>query len=194
MKLFPPLLIIYIIEFIVLWINPFGWRSNWFAENLPVVLIVLLLVITYKKFRFSNLSYIFMFGFIYLHTIWGHFSFANVPFDFITNLFDFQRNHFDRLAHFSVGFYAFPFAEILRRVYKIKFKFILFFFPLFFIVSIAGFYEIIEWIYADMAGWEAGIAFLGSQWDIWDAQKDMLADTLGALLALWVYFSCKQKK
>ncbi|MDD3646113.1 MAG: DUF2238 domain-containing protein [Candidatus Gracilibacteria bacterium] len=191
-NLFYILVFIYIIEFIVLAINPVD-RITWIAENTPVVIIVGLLIATYKKFKFSNLAYIFMFVFIYLHTIGGHYTFANVPFGFITDLFGFERNHFDRIAHFTVGFYAYPFAELLARVYKIKYKFILFFFPLFFIISIAGIYEIIEWIYADLAGGQSGIAFLGSQGDIWDAQKDMLADSLGALFSMGVYFAVRKR-
>lgn len=188
MFFFHYLIIIYFLEFVTLWINPPWWRINWFAENLPMVLIVLWLFFTHKKFQFSKISYVLMFILIYLHTIWWHYSFANVPFEFITDTFWFERNHFDRIAHFSVWFYAYPFAEILNRVYKIKYKFILFFFPLFFIISIAWVYEIIEWIYADLAWWESWTAFLGSQWDIWDAQKDMLADTLWWVFAMWLYF------
>lgn len=194
MRFFYILLWIYAVEFTALAINPLGWRVNWISENLPMVLIVLWLILTYKKFKFSNISYIMMFILIYLHTIWWYYSFAEVPFDFVTNLFSFERNHFDRIAHFSVWFYAYPFAEILARVYKIKSKFILFFFPLFFIISIAWIYEIIEWIYAVSAWGEAWIAFLWSQWDIWDAQKDMLADSLWALVGLWVYFMVNNKK
>lgn len=191
-NLFYILVFIYIIEFIVLAINPVD-RITWIAENTPVVIIVWLLIATYKKFKFSNLAYIFMFVFIYLHTIWGHYTFANVPFWFITDLFWFERNHFDRIAHFTVWFYAYPFAELLARVYKIKYKFILFFFPLFFIISIAWIYEIIEWIYADLAWGQSGIAFLWSQGDIWDAQKDMLADSLWALFSMGVYFAVRKR-
>jgi len=194
MKLFYPLFSIYIIEFILLWINPVWWRLNWFAENLPIFLIVCFLFFTYKKFKFSNISYIFMFVLIYLHTIWWYYTFALVPFDFITETFWFERNHFDRIAHFSVWFYAYPFAEFLNKFYKIKYKFILFFFPLFFIISVAWIYEIIEWLYAEIAWWEAGTTFLWSQWDIWDAQKDMLADTLWAIFALFFYFIFKKNK
>jgi putative membrane protein len=60
--------------------------------------------------------------------------------------------------------------------------------PLFFIISVAAGYEMIEWWFATTYGGDAGAAFLGSQGDIWDAQKDMLMDTLGALLALTVFF------
>jgi putative membrane protein len=50
-------------------------------------------------------------------------------------------------------------------------------------------YEIFEWRYAVSANPAAGIAVLGSQGDPWDAQKDMLADTLGAIFATLLYFS-----
>lgn len=194
MKIFKILLVVYIIEFIVLAIDPSWGRVNWLSENLPMVLIVLWLFLTRNKFQFSITSYVMMFILIYLHTIWGHFSFANVPFGYITDTFGFERNHFDRIAHFSVWFYAYPFAEVLKRIYKVKHNFILILFPLFFIISIAWIYEIIEWIYADLAWWEAGLAFLWSQWDIWDAQKDMLADSLWWIFAVSLYYFLNKKK
>jgi putative membrane protein len=137
-----------------------------------------------------------MFVLIYLHTIGGHYTFANVPFGFVTDLFWFERNHFDRIAHFSVGFYAYPLAEILVRHYKVQHNFIIYFFPLCFIAAVAGIYEVIEWIYADLSAPEAGLAFLWSQWDIWDAQKDILADTLGAIFSLSIFalFNKKDKQ
>ena len=68
------------------------------------------------------------------------------------------------------------------------------FFSLFFIMSVAAVYEIIEWQYAVIDGGEAGLEVLGSQGDIWDAQKDMLADTLGALTALAVFVFARPDK
>jgi len=65
------------------------------------------------------------------------------------------------------------------------------FFSLFFIMSVAAGYEVIEWWYAVAEGGDAGIEFLGSQGDVWDAQKDMLADTLGAITALTLYWLTK---
>jgi putative membrane protein len=85
-----------------------------------------------------------------------------------------------------IGFYAYPMVEwLLRRGYcKLT---LASFFGIFFIMSVAAGYEIIEWLYAVTEGGDAGIEFLGSQGDIWDAQKDMLADTLGAVTALIAY-------
>ena len=56
-------------------------------------------------------------------------------------------------------------------------------------MSVAAAYEIIEWWYAVIAGGDAGVEFLGSQGDVWDAQKDMLADTLGAISALSLFYA-----
>lgn len=187
MKYFPHiLLILYIAYFIVLWIDPYS-RDVWVAENLPIVLIVLLFVCTYKKFNFSNLSYFFISFLLFLHTTWGHFTFEKVPFDFITDLFNFERNHFDRIAHFSVWFYAYPIAELLFKKKLVNSKTILILFPIFSIVTVAAFYELIEWVYAVKAWGEAWIAFLWSQWDIWDAQKDILADTLWAVFVMTIF-------
>ena len=147
----------------------------------------MILILYARGIRFSSVAYILMFVLVYLHTIGGHYTFALVPFDYVTNFFDFERNHFDRIAHFSVGFYAYPVAEWLYTKRLVANKFLLFTYPVFVIATVAMSYELIEWIYASLANPEAGIAYLGSQGDIWDAQKDMLADTLGALIATTAY-------
>ncbi len=126
--------------------------------------------------------------FIILHTIGGHYTFERVPFGMVSELFGFERNHYDRVAHFSVGFYAYPIAEYLLRRRLVHSCWIILLFPVFAIATVAGVYEIFEWQYALNSDPAAGIAVLGSQGDIWDAQKDILADTLGALLAIGLFF------
>ena len=181
------LLMGYAVLFTILAFNPVD-RSIWFDENLTIWIVLSAILILYARgIRFSSVAYILMFVLVYLHTIGGHWTFALVPFDYVTNFFDFQRNHFDRIAHFSVGFYAYPVAEWLYTKRLVANKFLLFTSPVFVIATVAMSYELIEWIYAAVANPEAGIAYLGSQGDIWDAQKDMLADTLGALLATTAY-------
>jgi len=193
MKYYPHILaLIFFIFFILLGVNPLD-RAVWIVEVIPVVGVYLLLVFTYKEFRFSNTSYTLMSIWLFWHTIGGHYTFANVPFDFITELFHFERNHFDRIGHIVVGFYAYPMAEFLIRK-KYTNKIIASFFALFFIMSVAASYEIIEWAYAVIEGGNAGIEFLGSQGDIWDAQKDMLADTIGAVIALCLFWFINLKR
>jgi len=188
------LLIIYAILFTVLAFNPVD-RMTWLVENLTVWIILGVIIGLYLGgIRFSNTAYLFTSILIYLHTIGGHWTFALVPFDWVTDFFGFSRNHFDRIAHFTVGFYAFPVAEWLWERKLVGNKFLLFTYPVFLIAAIAMSYELIEWIYAASADAQAGASYLGSQGDIWDAQKDMLADTLGAIFATYVFFRLRRPK
>jgi len=181
------LLALYGLVFAVCAISPHD-RAVWWAENIPVLVIVSLLVLISRGFRFSNTSYVLMTFFIVLHTIGGHYTFERVPFAAVSEFFGFERNHFDRVAHFSVGFYAYPIAEFLMVRRLVHSRWIIALFPVFAIATVAGAYEIIEWQYALNSDPAAGIAVLGSQGDIWDAQKDILADTLGAMLAMVLFF------
>jgi len=180
------LIVIYAAVFAVCAVAPYD-RAVWWAENIPVLIVVGSLTVIWHWHRFSDTSYILMSVFIILHTIGGHYTFERVPFDAVTNFFGFERNHYDRLAHFSVGFYAYPIAEFLLRKRLVHTLWLVALFPLFAIVTIAGLYEIFEWQYAMNSDPSAGIAVLGSQGDIWDAQKDILADTLGALLVISLF-------
>lgn len=177
----------YGVLFVWLAVDPFD-RSVWWAENIPIISIVVLLGIFYiRGIRFSPLAYALMSVLVYLHTIGGHYTFERVPFDWFNHLFGFERNMYDRVAHFSVGFYAFAFAEWLDYHRVSSRRFVTYLLPLCAVAFVALGYEIIEWWYAASSDSSAGSAFLGSQGDIWDAQKDMLADTLGAVFALILY-------
>ena len=176
-----------------------GWapydRATWWAENLPIMGVAAALVWLYLRgVRFSALAYVLMAFLIYLHTVGGHYTFARVPFGFVTELFGFERNHYDRIAHFTVGFYAYAIAEFLAERRLVRSRVVLFLFPVFAVAFVAMGYELIEWWFAIAAGEsEAGAAFLGSQGDVWDAQKDMLADTLGAIAATALYFALNRR-
>ena len=185
---FPKLLLaIYAIEFVALGISP-AERGTWWAENVPILLIVVALTVLYiRGTRFSNLAYALMSVLLLMHTVGGHYTFEKVPFAWFNDLFGFKRNMYDRVAHFSVGFYAYAIIELTDRYGTIRSRAISYLFPLCVIGTVAMTYELIEWVYAEVAGGDAGAAFLGSQGDIWDAQKDMLADTSGAVFALILY-------
>jgi len=186
------LAILFLVVFIWLGINPAS-RDVWIAEVTPIILVFFLLLITYRRFRFSNTSYTLMILWMIWHTVGAHYTFAAVPFDFINDLMGADRNQFDRVGHFIVGFYAYPMAEWLLRK-KYCGSTLAVFFSLFFIISVATIYELIEWQYAVIEGGDAGIEFLGSQGDEWDAQKDMLADTLGAIFSLVLYLMIRPDK
>ena len=181
------LLAAYVVLFIWGAIAPYD-RTVWWVENIPIVLVVVTLVVLYMRgVRFSALAYILMSILPYWHTIGGHYTFERVPFDWFSRAFGFERNMYDRIGHFSVGFYAFGIAEylIVRKRMSVAMACL---FALFAISFVAMSYELIEWVYAAYGGnAEAGADFLGSQGDIWDAQKDMLMDTLGAVASIVLY-------
>ncbi|WCP68734.1 DUF2238 domain-containing protein [Vibrio tubiashii] len=158
-------------------------RAVWLAEIIPAALIFVTIWVASRRYTFSNTAYVLMFVWLCLHTVGAKYTFAEVPFDWFNQLIGSERNNFDRVAHFSIGLYAYPVAEYLVRKKKLGLG-IATSYALFAIMALAAGYEIIEWWYAALAGGDEGIAFLGSQGDIWDAQKDMLMDTLGAICSL----------
>jgi putative membrane protein len=188
------LLAAYVLLFIWGAINPYD-RADWWAENIPIVLLVLALVILYLRgVRLSPLAYVLMAFLPYWHTIGGHYTFERVPFDWFNNLFGFKRNMFDRVGHFSVGFYAFGIAEYLLVRNKMS-RTLACVFAIFSIAFVAMSYELLEWIYAAYGGnAQAGADFLGSQGDIWDTQKDMLMDTLGGITSVILYLVLRGRR
>ncbi len=179
---------------LIIWsgIEPFA-RDVWVAEIVPVILVFGGLIWLYPRFRFSNAAYLLMAVWLFWHTVGGHYTFANVPFDWFNQLIGSERNQYDRIGHFSVGFYAFAVTEWLLRTRQCR-PVLAMLFGLLLIMAIAAGYEIIEWLFAVYYGGDAGIEFLGSQGDVWDAQKDMLADTLGALFSLVLYLWLRPDK
>ncbi len=193
-RLVPAILLAgYVALFIWGAIGPYD-RATWWAENIPIIAIVATLGVLYLRgIRFSPLAYAMMAVLPYMHTIGGHYTFERVPFDWFNRAFGFERNMYDRVAHFSVGFYAFGIVEYLlaRRAMSRPLAAL---FAVFAIATVAMSYELIEWWYAASAGSaESGAAFLGSQGDIWDAQKDMLMDTLGAVTAVIVFLVTRRR-
>jgi putative membrane protein len=187
---FPVLLFAaYVLELVALGIAPYD-RNVWWAENIPIVVIAVTLAVLYARgVRASNLAYGLMSVLLFMHTVGGHYTFERVPFGWVTRAFGFHRNHYDRVAHFSVGFYAFGMAELLETRKLVARRWLACVFAICAIGTVAALYEIVEWIYAVTEGGSAGAAFLGSQGDIWDAQEDMLADILGAVSAIALYSS-----
>lgn len=173
-------------------IEPYD-RATWWAENIPIVLLVGTLVVLWVRgVRLSPLAYGLMAVLPYWHTVGGHYTFERVPFDWFGRLFGFERNMFDRIGHFSVGFYAFGILEYLRSRDRMS-RSLACWFAIFAIAFVAMSYELIEWGYAAYGGnAEAGANFLGSQGDIWDAQKDMLMDTLGAVASVLLFLAVRR--
>jgi putative membrane protein len=183
-----------ILWLVVLWvitaIEPFN-RRDWFLENLLVFIYTALLVVTYRRFAFSNLSYMLFGVFISLHLIGAHYTYAEMPFGFwLQTTFEHSRNHYDRIVHFSYGLLiAYPFREILMRTAGVRPGWS-YFLPVVTVLAFSAFYELIEAAVAVIVSPELGDAYLGTQGDTWDAEKDTFLAFSGAIISMtivWLY-------
>jgi putative membrane protein len=157
----------------------------WWLEALPVLIVLPILSITYNKFRFTNLSYFLIFIHAIVLLIGAHYTYEKVPlFDYFKEFCNFSRNHYDRLGHFAQGFVPAIIArELLLRTSTIRRGKWLVAIITLSILGISALYEILEWITAVITG-EAASAFLATQGDVWDTQKDMALAGIGAIVAL----------
>ncbi len=193
------LLSIFTIIWIFLAINP-SYRTPWIVENVILIVFLAILILSYRKFQFSNISYFMIFIFAILQTIGAHYTYAEVPIGFwLQNMFDFSRNHYDRIAHFCFGFLlAYPFREFMNRTSELRTRFWTYYFPVEMAFASGAVYEIIEWLFAVFSGDQnLGDQFLGHQGDIWDAQIDMFLAGIGAMIAMGITYICncfKKKK
>jgi putative membrane protein len=169
---------------IVLAIRPLD-RQDWFLENLLALSAVAALVATYRRFQFSTTSYLLMTAFFSLHAIGAHYTYAQVPFGFwLQEGFGLARNPFDRLVHFAYGLLlVYPLRELLVRLAGIRGLWS-YYLPVSGMLAQSGLFEIVEAVVAEIVRPELGAAYLGTQGDEWDAQKDMLAAFSGACLCM----------
>lgn len=193
-KYFISLSVIFLLVFVTLGIDPHH-RSDWMLENVLVVIFAIMMLISYKYFPLSRVSYTLIFLFMVLHQIGSHYTYAEVPYDtFFVSYFNFslnellgwERNNFDRIVHFLYGLLlAYPIKELYSRVARAE-GFWGYFFPLELTMASSMMYELIEWAAAEVFGGDLGMAYLGTQGDIWDAHKDMALASLGALIAMLI--------
>lgn len=160
----------------------------WWTEMASVFLLLGALTATFRRFRFSDTAYVCMAIWSAMQIIGAHYTFELVPFDAVTDLFGCERNHYDRVAHFAVGLGGIAIAELLWKHRIVNSVAAAAWFSIVSMLAIAGIWEIVEWVYAEIDGGDAGQAFLGAQGDIWDAQKDMLLDTIGAVVAALLFY------
>ncbi len=173
-----------------------GWAAyhpydvhDWLLENYLVFLWVPIIIISGRYFKLSNVSYTLITIFMCLHVVGSHYTYSLVPFgDTLKDWFGSDRNMYDRLVHCSFGLLlAYPIREVFMRLGHAK-GFWSYFLPIDLTFGFSAVYEIIEWRSAANVPTELGLAFLGSQGDVWDAQKDMAIAGTGAIIAMLIVF------
>ena len=178
------------------------YRHDWLLENALLVLGIAVLAATWRRHAFSRASYVLIFLFMCLHTVGAHYTYAEVPYDAwmqwltgrtFNSMVGWQRNNFDRVVHFSYGLLlAYPVRELLLRAWNLR-GFPGYLFALDLTMSSSMLYELIEWMAANLFGGDLGMAYLGTQGDVWDAHKDMALASLGALATVCVLAAVQRK-
>jgi len=171
---------------VLIWsgINPKDYPT-WALETAPAMIGFIVLVATRHRFQLTGLTY----NLILIHSIilmiGGHYTYAEVPlFDWLKEVFNFERNNYDKLGHFAQGFVPAIIArEIIIRNHVVENINWMNFFIICICLAISAFYELIEWLVAVLSK-KAAEAFLGTQGYLWDTQSDMAYALLGAVLAL----------
>src|SRR5436190_9472921 len=185
---------LYLIGFAILAIHPHD-RADWALENLFPMSQLIAVVIAYRYFKFTRLSYYMIFFYLFVQSWGGHFTYAQAaPFNWVRDHFHLMRNDYDRVAHFMLGFLlAIPLREILLR-FVVTSRRWLAFITAAIVLAIGAFYELIEWWVAVLVTPDLGDKFLGTQGDIWDTQWDMFLALLGAVLALALFSKLHDKQ
>lgn len=192
-KLLSGLLIWYGLLWTVLAISPHD-RQDWLLENLLALAAVGTLLLTYRRFQFSTLSYLLITAFFSLHAVGAHYTYAEVPFGFwLQQRLGLSRNPFDRLVHFAYGLLlVYPLREVLIRLAGAG-TFWSYYLPVSGMLAQSALFEIVEAVVAQVVSPELGTAYLGTQGDEWDAQKDMMAAFSGALVTMTLVLVMKSK-
>jgi len=182
------LLILFVLVWIVLAFNT-TFFEDWKLENYLTVPFVIIIFIAHKWFRLSNISYTLIFLFMAMHIYGSHYTYSEVPFGFwLQDLLNSSRNHYDRIVHFSFGLLlAYPLREMILRIANAKGVWGLYI-PVDVVLALSALYEILEWATAAIYGGDLGIAYLGSQGDVFDAQKDMALAGTGSIITMLITF------
>ncbi len=188
--------ILYGIWWIAWGISPHS-RSDWWLENVLIFFTAAVLAITARWFVFSRTAYTLVFGFAFLHTIGSHYTYSEVPMaEWIESLTGWrwpgERNHFDRVIHFLYGLLIlWPYREAFFHAAVPRAAFWGYLLPFSFILSTSLGYEMMEWAAAEIFGGDLGMAFLGTQGDVWDAHWDLFWATTGAGLAVLIMIALR---
>ena len=173
-------------------IAPFD-RFDWLLENVLVFVYGALLVVTYRRFAFSNLSYGLFTVFLSLHLVGAHYTYSETPLGFwLQDWLGLSRNHYDRIVHFSFGLLlSYPFRELLMRAAGVhrSWSYVL---TMVTVLGFSGFYEALEGLVAVIVSPELGAAYLGTQGDEWDAQKDTALAFAGSVIMMSLVWSIER--
>jgi len=165
-------------------------RFDWALENLLVFIVWGLLYAGYRVYPLSRGAYVSIAVFLALHALGAHYTYAETPVgDLIGRLFATERNHYDRIVHFSFGLlWVVPFKVFLERYVAVGKESWSAFLAVCLVLALSGLYELLEWAAALLLEPDAAMAFLGAQGDPFDGQKDAGLAFLGSLFGMAAFY------
>lgn len=185
-KTFHSILLAIVIVFWV-WsgINPHDTRLTWVLETLPFMIALPVMLLTYRRFPLTNLTYTLIAIHAMILMLGGHYSYAKVPLGFwMEDWFGWTRNNYDKIGHFMQGFGpAIYTREIIARTSPLRRGKWLGVISISIPLAFSALYEIFEWL-ASLSNPTDTEAFLGTQGYIWDTQSDMFWCLTGSVIAL----------
>ena len=166
-------------------IMPHDTYLTWFLETLPFMIALPIMLVTYKRFPLSNLTYTLIAVHAMILMLGAHYSYAKVPLGFwMEDWFGWTRNNYDKIGHFIQGFGpAIYTREILARTSPLRRGKWLGFMSVAVPMAFSALYEIFEWL-ASLFNPNDTEAFLGTQGYIYDTQSDMFLCLVGSIAAL----------
>lgn len=198
MKLINNKLLLFILFFGIVWLNSFigtNDYANWWIENILTFITLIVLVLTYRYFRFSIKSYFLITLFLCLHVYGSKYTYAENVFGYgLKDVLQLSRNPYDRIVHFSFGFLLYlPLKELFKNGLKYPFHLSVSL-PVVMVLALSGGFEILEWLIADIFFKAHGESYLGTQGDVWDAQKDMALAFLGSVISFFLFYKMNSVK
>jgi putative membrane protein len=166
----------------------------WLMQALAAIIMVLVLLLTYRKFTFTTFVYVLVFFHTIILLVGAHYTYSHNPlFDWLMNTFMLSRNYYDRVGHFAQGFMpAFALKEFLLRTGHVKKGKMLSFIVISMCLGFSAFYELLELAASFILGLP-GEVVMGFQGDIWDSHWDMSMALIGAMTAIFIFGALHDK-
>jgi putative membrane protein len=180
-----------ILGFIVTIINPI-YPNEQGLQHLGTLVISIPLLVDLRENKLPFYTFLALTIFILFHIIGARYIYSYVPYNDwflqsigfdVDQLFNFNRNHYDRFIHFLFGLLFSPYVfYIVKKLLVTKDLRWILFVTWLTIQTISMFYELFEWALTLVMTSDAAEYYNGQQGDMWDAHKDMSLALLGSII------------
>jgi len=161
-------------------------------QHVPTVVAVTALVWYERRIGMTRTSFSLVIAMLLLHVLGARYLYSYVPYDDVAeklvgirlnDAFGFDRNHYDRLVHFTFGLLlTLPIVELCEKWLKMR-PWLASLAAVCVVLAASAVYEVVEWGVAMIFAPDWAEAYNGQQGDPWDAQRDMALAWIGSMIA-----------